>query len=607
TPPAQLSVTPPASSSQTACTKRKPSHDSEPGADDPEGVFPIKDPRQFFPLGLSEETLQEDCKAEADNLGVLYYSQESRELFPQPSLIQPSHTSPTSFSPPACTKRKLPREDSEPEAEAEANEPEGLRSSKHRRRLPSPELSEESLQEDFVAEFNRPENLNPSQYSQEPSPLSEEDLNALYKEVMDFAANDARPKSVKRSSSRRSATTGSEGTQRPSSTTAHYRFKILAPAQVIVHADPPNDIQDAFNAIVKAEPPNGRREQLKPMSHTFQAGCTKLVRTSTGENDFVSLLHDLIKSMSSGDLYSLCFRTNADWQEQLKPKTQRSRVNVGKLLSMAGNKQQEVGGASTPPSPKRQQQSPSQPYISPQSSTANPTPGNGQQKSGTMPPPAQPAILENEGAIKTPRPDISVGTEFTALISALSSQHLKPPDAELFLAELQSAKELREPGGPEEPVLISVPAPLALDLVFPFAVIEGKAYSTGKQVFEAENQAAVSGACALKMQLCLDELVNRASPTLSEHPPALFFSICTEGPIHELWAHWTENEYGKRKFKMKLLKCVHGMLLDDLEDFVVAVDNVLRWGTGRFMDSVVARLKKVAEAESLSGVTSGSN
>lgn len=46
---------------------------------------------------------------------------------------------------------------------------------------------------------------------------------------------------------------------------------------------------------------------------------------------------------------------------------------------------------------------------------------------------------------------------------------------------------------------------------------------------------------------------------------------------------------------MTNLKVAHGMLLNDLEDFVVVLDNVLRWGTGHFQESVVVRLEKVAE------------
>jgi len=150
--------------------------------------------------------------------------------------------------------------------------------------------------------------------------------------------------------------------------------------------------------------------------------------------------------------------------------------------------------------------------------------------------------------------------------------------------------------GPLEPVLISVPAPRALDLAFPFAVVEGKAYSTGKQIFEAENQAAVSGACGLKIQLDLDDLVDHATtlPTSSNAEPPLFFSITTQGPIHELWVHWTVVEDGVRMFNSKLLDSCNALLLERGKEFIVRLNNVCSWGTGPFIKSVVERLGKVA-------------
>lgn len=172
-------------------------------------------------------------------------------------------------------------------------------------------------------------------------------------------------------------------------------------------------------------------------------------------------------------------------------------------------------------------------------------------------------------------------------------------------------------------MLISVPALRALDLVFPFVVDEGKAYLTGKQISEAENQAAGAGACALNMQLRLDDLVSRGtaepskdqSPTSSDNLPApsedqpptlpppsddevpLFFSICTEGPIHVLWVHWTVVEDETRKYNMRALKCVYGVLPDGLLEFFMMVDNVLRWGTGHFLESLLVRLGKLARRE----------
>jgi hypothetical protein len=228
-------------------------------------------------------------------------------------------------------------------------------------------------------------------------------------------------------------------------------------------------------------------------------------------------------------------------------------------------------------------------------------PDNRLLESDIMPPPAlspPPYRIEESSRIKTPRPDISIGTQDTALISALSSQILDNTRAKRFLEQLQNTMVPRERGGPEEPALIAVPTQRASDLVFPFAVVEGKAYSTGRQIFEAENQAAVSGASGLKIQLCLNDLVKRAT-TGTDAPPSntttpLFLSICTEGPYHELYAHYIHIEDGVLKFNQTLLEICNGILLKSAVDFIVAVDNVLRWGTGQFLESVVERLGKVA-------------
>lgn len=580
--------------SHPAGTKRKRSQDFETKADESEGVRPSKYPPSLFSLEHEpSKNLQGDSVAEADKPEGVSHSEQPQELPPQPRPVQPSPTRPAPpsptppapFSQPAGTKRKRPQ-DSEAEAKAEADELEDARPSKQPRELPPPEHE-----------------------------LSKKNLR-LHNKMMDDAVNSSRPGSIKRSSSQRSlsrrsntATDGTQGTKGSPSTNAHYRFELLSPAQINVHADPPRKvIQDAIDAIVKANPPKGRREQLKPIYQVFQACCTEKAGASVGENDFVKIFHDALDSMSFGNI---CLRTNADWQEQLKPKIQHSRFNVGSLRSKAGWDE----NASAPPAAKRRQQTAGQTYVS-----SEPSMTSGPQESNIMPPPA--TILEKEGTIKTPRPDITMGILLRALASALSSQGLGKVEAELFLKDLQREKEIREPDGPEEPMLVSVPAPRASDLAFPFAVLEGKAYLTGKQISEAENQAAVSGACALKMQLRLDELVKHATaktskdqpPTSSDGRPApskgqpptllppsedqipLFFSICTEGPIHQLFVHWTEVQDGRRQFNMRILKCVHGLLPDDLEDFFVKVDNVLRWGTEHFLESLVVRLGKVARS-----------
>jgi hypothetical protein len=493
---------------------------------------------------------------------------------------QLSPTPPASISTPSATKRKYGQES---EAEAEADQPEDARPPKQRRKS------------------------SPSRLA-----LSEENLQSLNRS-MNVAAGNSQPGSIKRSWSQFSSST--QATKSSSSTNAHYRFKILQPAQLNLHVDPPTHIQDTISAVAHAKPPEGRREQLLPIAQKFQARCVETVRASVGENDFVKIFHDMLDLMG----YSkLCLRTNADWDAQLKPSIQHSRFNVGSLRPKAGDRQQQRDDALLPPSPANEQPATDQQHMPTQSSTANepnPPPANGPQCASEMPPPAVPGL---QRAIKTPRPDITMGIALTALYSALSSQDLEELEAEIFLTELQRETESGEPDGREEPMLISVPAPRASDLAFPFGVDEGKAYLTGQPLCAAENQAAVSGACALRMQLRLDELGRRnmivptAShiPTRSDGLPAssrspklplpsedqipLFFSICTEGPIHVLWAHWTEAKRGTRQFNMMPLKCVYGVLSDGLLDFFVMVDNVLRWGTGHFLESLAVRLGKLA-------------
>ena len=511
------------------------------------------------------ETVQEDPVTEADRSEGVRHSAEAQELSPQPQLVQPSLTSPALISQPAGTKRKR-LQDPEDETEVEADE----------------------------------QQLPPSKFR-----LSEKNLQ-LFNGEMDSAANDSLSGSIKRSSSQLSLSQRSN-VKSSSSTNHQYRFRVLAPAQIKIHADPPpKNIQDAIDAIVNAKPPEGRREKLEFISQEFQASCIKNVRTSVSEGYFVRILRDALVALGY-DI--LCVDENADWLGQLKPKIQTYTNTVGSLRFMGGSRQQKVGDGSAPPPAKRQQQSAGQPYISPQASTVNEP-----QESGTVVPLGPPPVPETEKTIKTPRPDITIGILSSALTSALSSQGLSKVHAQLFIEELQSRMEIQNPGG-----LISFPSARAVDLLFPFAVDEGKAYLTGKQISEAENQAAGAGACALNMQLRLDDLVSRGttepskdqSPKSSDNLPApsedqpptlpppsddqvpLFFSICTEGPIHVLWVHWTEVEDETRQYNMRPLKCVYGVLPDGLLEFFVMVDNMLRWGTGHFLESLVVRLGKV--------------
>ncbi|KIW47077.1 uncharacterized protein PV06_02684 [Exophiala oligosperma] len=138
-------------------------------------------------------------------------------------------------------------------------------------------------------------------------------------------------------------------------------------------------------------------------------------------------------------------------------------------------------------------------------------------------------------AIKTPCPDITIGIGGKLFSDSLTSTMLSQSQAQEFLRTFQAEDDSL--GLYEEKLLITLME--SGRAFFPFATLEAKAYLTGKQVSEAQNQAAVSGASALKFQLHLTEMAKSAvsefDDTHHQHP--LFFSICTEGPYHELSAY----------------------------------------------------------------------
>lgn len=388
--------------------------------------------------------------------------------------------------------------------------------------------------------------------------------------------------------------------QRSSNTTAHYRYRHLEDANVYFHTDPPEDIQAAIENIINAKPSEDCHAILRNKAKNFAKRCKEMVRAAAGEDDFVHLFYIVIEDISPNILIS---REKADWRVELKPAIQQSDANLSFLSDFdatGSDKQEEIDDASALPPPKRYQQSAGRPYISPQDSQvslSDSKPDNNGQP--------QPDKAKDTSLIKTPRPDITTGIKESAVISALASS-LSSPDfnytkakAKQFLKKLQDATMPSGRDGPPEPVLIIVPTQSNSNLAFPTLVFEGKGYSTGKQVFEAQNQAAVSGAGGVKIQMILDELVKRATRSsnvalspLKNRPP-LVFAICSEGPQHELWAHYTVIDDGEHQFNMVLLNTCHGLMPKQVEGFFVQVQNVLNWTAGPFLKSVVDRLGKV--------------
>ena len=142
--------------------------------------------------------------------------------------------------------------------------------------------------------------------------------------------------------------------------------------------------------------------------------------------------------------------------------------------------------------------------------------------------------------------------------------------------------------------LCSDPTQNFLNVRFPILVIEGKAYATGKTVFEAQNQGAVSGVCMVNLQQHLTDLFESVFSNLGGSKINLAFSICTEGPQIEFWVHYALSEDNVRSHYMNIFRTCYGSLQGGLEDFLIDVERLMRWTKDEFLKEVADQLYKLA-------------
>ena len=218
---------------------------------------------------------------------------------------------------------------------------------------------------------------------------------------------------------------------------------------------------------------------------------------------------------------------------------------------------------------KRQQAAP--PYISP-------------EKSATDMPPSLPP-KQDTSLIKTPRPDITMGFAHSVIATKLKTLNVDELDADEMLKDLQF-----------DQVLISSPTQPALLVRFPLLGVEGKAYGTGKSMFEAENQAAVSGTYMLIIQRELAKLTERRSPGSHQPKEPLAFSICHEGPDINLWVHYITWVRDVPKYNMHLLAHFHTTLRHTVKSFFIALLGVMVWASTELLDDIAAQLFLVWKA-----------
>ena len=126
--------------------------------------------------------------------------------------------------------------------------------------------------------------------------------------------------------------------------------------------------------------------------------------------------------------------------------------------------------------------------------------------------------------------------------------------------------------------LESDPGPKSI-FQFSFLVKEGKAKSTGKTLFEAENQAARGGAYLLNLHCQLmHELDDKFwVPGEDENRTPLAFSICSKGFTVQLWAHYHESVEGVDQYIMHLIEGFYVQRVNGMVAFLTLVDQLITW------------------------------
>ncbi|KAL5374994.1 hypothetical protein PMIN06_011933 [Paraphaeosphaeria minitans] len=155
--------------------------------------------------------------------------------------------------------------------------------------------------------------------------------------------------------------------------------------------------------------------------------------------------------------------------------------------------------------------------------------------------------LSDPDSLSTPKPDICVGLEHR-WFSPLQQSTLNSLDTD--------------------------PHAQTMGLHFPFLIFEAKGNAG---LFGAQNQAAVSAACMLRIL----DLVDCADMVV--------WSVTTEGPIHELWVHYCDGEENYQSINVGAWRVTS---LDGAKAFVSAVARIMVWGSTVYTRKVLEALTR---------------
>ena len=376
--------------------------------------------------------------------------------------------------------------------------------------------------------------------------------------------------------------TASLRSQKSSVSNSFYRYYILDQARIYIRPEPPPiDIQAQMDIIFEREISEKRRKEISGIAKKMSQSFINNLRGAHREDDLVELIYEALHMMHKDETFdflrkagivspltpiytSLRANLDLDWDPSLKPDVQQEVWNWD-ALGQSNNDTDDVVDCPN----KRQQWKRS--FLSPNTSQS------------IMPPPA--ALSKSKvDAIKTPRPDFTIGLRHSTMSNALIKRGLSKFKADDFLKGIQRERKL-----------CSDPTQNFLNVRFPILVIEGKAYATGKTAFEAQNQAVVTGSCMVNLQHQLTDLFESVFSNLKGEKTPLAFSICTEGPQIEFWVHYTLLEDNVRSHYMNIFRTCYGSLQAGLEDFLMDTERLMRWTKDEFLKEVADQLYKLAK------------
>ncbi|KAJ5562438.1 hypothetical protein N7461_001199 [Penicillium sp. DV-2018c] len=290
------------------------------------------------------------------------------------------------------------------------------------------------------------------------------------------------------------------------------------------------------------------------MSEKLWSKSKELVKKPSGEAEWANALHTAIDEFKIKGLEA------QDWREDLNPPVYNPRPTIPRKRSQSHHLVHEISASD----------------------------GHSSHAGGSVSPLSATPIFK----LKTPRPNICVGLSDESLVNDLEPKKGLSA-ARNFLLDLQDTTSL-----------VSDPHVTPLGLRFPFLIVETKAGSTGGNLYQAENQAAVGGSAALQILRRLSQLKSthdldgksqgssQASigpiETLPDLISHMVFSVTTEGPIHELWLHFQRPS--EEDFYMVCIGSWRTTMKDDTLDFLRYLWAVLRWGNGQYRDSIVDAL-----------------